>query len=271
MLKPTMLYTKALERLSDLKLHRDRLKKRSLKFPQGKIHIIKNHGSNQFYLRTDPKDKSGKYISKSDKQKLKPFLQKRYDEEVSKLVDTEINAIEDFLQKTDSVSKRLQMVYSNETDDIKQFLSPIDISDEDFISQWLSIPYEKKEINPDGPEYFTDKKEQVRSKSEINIANCLNGMNIPYKYECPLVLGNGYRMHPDFTILDVKNRREVYWEHRGMMDDLNYVKHTVERIKMYEKDGIFLGDGLIITEETLDRPLGTKEIRAIIEHFFVKD
>ena len=52
-----------------------------------------------------------------------------------------------------------------------------------------------------------------------------------------------------------------------MMDDRGYLKHTVQRIKDYRKDGIHVGDNLIITEETASGPLGTDEIISVIKHF----
>ena len=117
------------------------------------------------------------------------------------------------------------------------------------------------------PIYVTDKGERVRSKSELNIANMLYKMNIPYKYECPLVLSNGKIFHPDFTLLDIAKRREVYWEHRGMMDDRGYLKNTIQKVKDYRKEGICIGDNLLITEETSYLPLGTNEIVDVIQHF----
>ena len=118
------------------------------------------------------------------------------------------------------------------------------------------------------PVYLTDRGERVRSKSELNIANMLNKMNVPYKYECPIRLSNGKIIHPDFTVLDVKKRREIYWEHRGMMDDRMYLKHAIERVKEYGKSGIYVGDNLLLTEETSTLPLGTNEIERLIRHFF---
>ncbi len=61
-------------------------------------------------------------------------------------------------------------------------------------------------------EYRTEKGELVRSKSEMNIANALFRTEIPYKYECPLTLNDGRVIYPDFTVLDVYNRRLVCWE-----------------------------------------------------------
>jgi hypothetical protein len=40
-------------------------------------------------------------------------------------------------------------------------------------------------------------------------------------------------------------------------------------VKEYEKNGIFLGGSLIITEETLRQPLGTDEIKNVIHHYLL--
>ena len=55
-----------------------------------------------------------------------------------------------------------------------------------------------------------------------------------------------------------------------MMDDRSYLRDTVQRIKTYRKEGIQLGDNLIITEETSTLPLGTDEILSVIKHFMNK-
>jgi len=69
------------------------------------------------------------------------------------------------------------------------------------------------------PELYTAKGERVRSKSEIIIADSLMRAGVPYRYEFPIIL-NGYgKIYPDFTVLNVGLRKELYWEHLGMMDD----------------------------------------------------
>ena len=127
-------------------------------------------------------------------------------------------------------------------EEVKNFITPIDVADEDFIRSWLSIPYEGKAI----PEYLpileTNRRERVRSKSELNIANAL--------------------------VLDVKRRKVWYWEHRGMMDDKDYARNAILKMKSYLQSGICLGKELIISEETSTNPLGTNEIKGIIKRYF---
>lgn len=164
--------------------------------------------------------------------------------------------------------KKIQQIYSNYPEEAKKYVNPIDVSDEDYAKHWLEIPYNGKEISDYQPFYETNRKERVRSKSELNIANALAARGIPYKYECPLVLKNGITIYPDFKVLNVSERREMCWEHRGMMDDKEYAKNSVSRIKTYMKNGYYPGIDLIITEETSTSPLGTDEINAVIDRYF---
>ena len=268
-LNKTNLYDESMRRLQVLELIYIQIQNRMKKYPEGKIRIIKNKNKMQYYLRKDAKDKSGVYLSKKEEKKIKIYLQKKYDMEVLKSVDEEIKNLKRFIEKGPK-NIQIQNVYSECAKEIKEHILPIDITDKDFIEEWLAKPYEKKEISDDMPMYITEKGERVRSKSELNIANILYNMNIPYKYECPLVLSSGYVIHPDFTILDIRRRCEVYWEHRGMMDDEGYLKHTMQRIKDYIREGIMVGDRLIITEESSFMPLGTDEIKKIVRIIYEK-
>lgn len=264
-LKPTILYKEAKRRLDELYLIRQKLEKRLKTYPDGKIHIVKSSSRIQYYLRKDSKDKSGTYLSKKEEKKIRIFLQKKYDETIIKKVSFEIKNLESILKRFNS---DIQKDYSDYPQEIKKYITPIDVSDEDYIKEWLAVPYNQKVVAEDIPVYVTDKGDRVRSKSELNIANALYKMDIPYKYECPLTLSSGKIIHPDFTVLDIARRREVYWEHRGMMDDRMYLKHAIQRVKDYGKSGIYIGDNLLITEETSTLPLGTKEIESMIRHFF---
>ncbi|MBQ4045421.1 MAG: hypothetical protein II627_03140 [Lachnospiraceae bacterium] len=82
------------------------------------------------------------------------------------------------------------------------------------------------------------------------IANKLFSMNIPYKYEQPLLLNSGTTIFPDFTILDLRRRRELYLEHFGMMDNPEYSEKAIKKNDDYARNGIFLGCQLFITMES---------------------
>lgn len=268
-LSPTNLYEDAQKRLTELQ-HLYAEKEQELKrMPAGKIHIVQSKNRVQFYLREDAGDKSGTYLKRSDSGKIKKYVQKAYSEKVIKVISKEIKNLETFLSKSQDTVSQIQQLYSSNPEMIKKCIAPVDCSSEDYVKQWCGFNYVGKEIRADTQHYHTDLGEIVRSKSELNIANALHKHGIPYRYECPLKLKNGETIYPDFTILNLSNRSTVYWEHRGMMDDRTYAKHTVQRLKDYEKSNIWLGDNLIITEETSTNALGTIEIEAIIKHYFI--
>lgn len=247
-------------------MHRRELEKRLKKYPKGKLHIVQSRNRVQFYLRTEPSDRSGKYISKKKTNTIKTFLQKKYDEQALKILLEEEKNLKQFLS-TIQKSNSIQEIYSNNPKEIKEKLNPIDMSDADFIEKWRNQQYQRKPVNPDQMSYKTNNGEIVRSKSELNIANMLERKGIPYKYECPIILSSGAILYPDFTVLNLKTRNEYIWEHRGMMDDRDYANGSVQRIKQLNKDGYVLGPNLIITEETIKSPLGTEEIMQVIDDY----
>lgn len=264
-LLPTNLYDEARKRVEELKTIEKEKEMDLQKSPQGKIHVVTSKTRTQFYLRTDPGDKSGVYIHKKEESLIKRYLQKTYDEKVQKLIKKEIKSIETLLKHSEDYNLKIQQIYSNNPQVVKNYVRPVDCSDEDYIEYWKGIPYEKNPMPIATVEYKTDNGEYVRSKSEMNIANALLKAGVSYKYECPLKLKNGSVVYPDFTVLDVKNRKLIYWEHRGMMDDRDYVKNSVRKMKSYMKNGIVVGVNLFITEETGANPLGTDEIDEIIK------
>lgn len=243
------------------------MEKRLLNYPTGKIHVVSRGKNVAYYIRMESIEKTGKYVHKSEMKTIKLYLQKKYDSAVLPLINAEISSLEYLIDKADSIAEKIRKLYSDNPSEVKALIEPIDISDDDYIDEWLAEKYDRKEIKEGTPVFLTDKGDYVRSKSEINIANILFKHNIPYKYECPLKLPNGRVIYPDFTILDIRTRQVKYWEHRGMMDNAEYAYHSVRRIRDYESCNIKLGDQLIITEETSTIPLSPQDIEGVIRHY----
>ena len=95
------------------------------------------------------------------------------------------------------------------------------------------------------------------------IADALYRAGIAYRYECPLELG-GRQIHPDFTIMRASDRKEIYWEHLGMMDDPDYCRNAIQRIRLYEANDINPGKELVFTMETSFMPVNLMVINRII-------
>ncbi|MCR5144055.1 MAG: hypothetical protein K6B67_01950 [Lachnospiraceae bacterium] len=270
-LESDQVYNMACNRLIRLEEVKNILENNMKRYPVGKIHIIKKNNTVNYYLRKKATDRTGEYIRRTENKKIKMYIQKSYDGKILRIINDEIDVLTHYVNKARKQVGRIESVYDTYPDDSKKFIAPICIGTEEYIKNWNEEEYDRKVIREDMPDYITDKGEKVRSKSEVLIANMLNKMNIPYRYECALRFKDGNVIYPDFTILDINRGCEVYWEHRGMMDDRTYANESVRRIREYQKNNIFLGDKLIITEESMKYPLDVGEIKNIIEHYFVKN
>lgn len=149
----------------------------------------------------------------------------------------------------------------------QKLIRPTWIPDEEYIHNWENVKYEKKGFAEDAPEFYTNKGERVRSKTEILIANALEKHQVPYRYEFPVKLKQYGTVHPDFTVLNMHERKEMYWEHMGLLDDEGYREYALNKITAYEKNGIFPGDRLILTHETLKWPINSKIIEKVIYQY----
>ncbi|MBP3900302.1 MAG: hypothetical protein J6D53_02420 [Blautia sp.] len=235
--------------------------KRLEKAPEGKVRIAKHGKGVQFYLRRQGKDHSGSYIRAAEREKAYSLIQKDYDLSVIRLATEQAGVIDRFLKKYDP--DMLKKLHSSLSEVRKMHINAFELSDDDYIDQWRSYEYVKKPFAEEMPQHFTNNGERVRSKSEVMIADSLRQADIPYRYECPLKLRNMI-IHPDFTILRISDRAELYWEHLGMMDDPDYCYRALLRIRQYEDHGIYPGINLILTMETAQIPINVAVIRNMI-------
>lgn len=143
----------------------------------------------------------------------------------------------------------------------KELIQPHRVSDDVFIHEWKNKDYPRMDFDEEAPEYYTRQGLRVRSKSEVIIADILDDMSIPFLYEKPLQIGSA-TIHPDFTMLNIRERSEVYWEHFGMMDDMDYRNKAFAKIRKYEST--FRRNSLIWTFETERYPLNLKAIRNMV-------
>ena len=75
-------------------------------------------------------------------------------------------------------------------------------------------------------------------------------------------------VYPDFTCLDLRTRKELLWEHLGMMDNPEYASLAVKKLSSYLKSGYVFGKNLIISMESSEKPLNQTEVRLIIQGVF---
>lgn len=233
--------------------------------PEGTLRICNSRNRTQYYQRTDPKDLNGSYIREQDINIARDLAQKDYNRKVLQAIEKEINAIKKYLSNYPEVNAEL--IYEKLHKERQKLVTPIWEPEEQYVNKWESIEYQGKGFNEDTPEFYTIKGERVRSKSELIIADLLSREGIPYRYEYPIYVKGVGKIYPDFTVLNVKNRKEMYWEHLGMMDDASYVEKALQKIEKYEQNSIFPGEKLILTYESRKNPLSQKQVLLMIRHY----
>ncbi len=243
--------------------------KRLKNTPRGYLRILKKKNTVEYYLKDDVTGGNGRYLKKNEKDIAKAIAQRDYDVILLKNTRERLKSIELFLDKYKKTS--LRDMYQRINPCRRELIDAVEISDEEFVKQWKSVIYEGKEFVDDEQVIITEKGERVRSKSEKIIADKLYSMGIPYRYEYPLLLSGDVKIYPDFTILRLLMREEVYLEHFGMMDNIDYVNTAIYKINTYEKNGIYLGMKLFITHETSKRPLNTKILNEMLRELFCEE
>ncbi len=233
--------------------------------PEGIVNIAKTANRTQFYYKRNPSDKKRRYLRNDEMELVWKLCQKDYDKQVLETAKKELKCLEYLAKKYPF--QTCEEIFEKLNEERKKYVIPIQYPEDIFVSKWESEQYMGKCFVEGTPEYYTQKGERVRSKSEILIANALYMHGVPYKFERPLYLKGYGTVHPDFTILNIGLRKEIYWEHLGKMDDPEYVEDNLRRIEAYEKNDFFLGDKLILTYETAKRPLNSRTIERMISKY----
>lgn len=266
-LSPDILLLSLQNRAEELLRAVERTKKSLKRAPQGHLRLAKR--GNQFYgyHLTDAKSLKGEYIPKDNVSQMSKLAQKDYDEKALREMEHELSLIDDFIAKYSP--EELTNIYNRMNEVRKSLVEPILLSDEEYARRWLAVSYKGKHFEAGVPDLRTAKGERVRSKSEVIIADTLGRLGIPYKYECPLKLTDGGRsVYPDFTCLDLHTRKELLWEHLGMMDNPVYASLAVKKLSSYLQCGYVPGKNLIISMESSEKPLSQTEVRLIIQGVF---
>ena len=166
-------------------------------FPEGKLYCTRNGNRTKWYHR---KEHKSTYLPKKERKLAEQLAMKEYflcllddmrDEKKAiefylQYCETKVNCAERFAKEKTGF-RELLVSYPDFDSNLLELSS--DSIDRE-IQQWLNTPYRK---NPYFPEQLTHKTLSdyyVRSKSEAMIDTALHLKQIPFRYECELMLGN---------------------------------------------------------------------------------
>lgn len=236
--------------------------------PEGKLRVSKCNGVPTYYQITNSKDTCGTYLSKKEPKAIRQLAQKDYLQKLQKEAKEELADIEMFLSKHGE--KQLEEIYESLNEYRKKLVIPWVITDEMYIEQWKKEPYETSLYHQEEKVYLTKNDELVRSKSEMLLADMYHELGIPYRYEAQLVLKNGKKKYPDFTLLNPKTQEVVYHEHLGLIDKEEYRQSNMEKLDEYRRNEIYQGKNLIVTYEGEGSYFNIREIREMVSAIILK-
>ena len=223
--------------------------------PEGKLQISRQYKNPIYYLVDESSSRIR--LGNNDLQLIDDLIQKQYLAKVLRSAEQERVYLEKMIARYPKDIP--EDIYSSLCPERRARAFPIIKPDDEFVREWQNRPFKTKGIKDGLPRYITLKGEEVRSKSEKIIADYFFLNDVPYKYECPLALP-GETIHPDFTILRVSDRKEIYHEHLGAMDKLDYTSDIPRRVNLYIAGGIYQGDRLFMSFESSEYPLDMRQI-----------
>lgn len=272
LLKPTEIGRDLEERVLELKDALLKVRKRLENAPPGHLKISRKKTHTEFYHITLRGATRGTYISKKNRPLAAQLAQKEYDNQLLKEISKEIRNLELFLKQTENFS-HLNKLYESFCLERRLLIMPITLTSTQFATQWKKVTWKGRDFSDEASKLLTSNGEAVRSKSEVLIADTLHRLGIPYRYEYPLKIKTSSSetrtFYPDFFCLNLRTRKEFFWEHFGIMDDSEYSNNAIGKLKLYAENGIFPGQELIITMETKNHTLDTKQIEKIIQKFLI--
>ncbi|MCF0222599.1 MAG: hypothetical protein HUK19_09920 [Fibrobacter sp.] len=225
--------------------------------PEGRLRIsMQGRNRRPHYYHVKDENINGEYIPKENMVLIKALAQKGYDQKILKVAKRQISLLEQFIRGYGA--NAIEDVYSGPFRE--GLVAPVVWNDNLYAKRWIEVPFEGLPFDENLPPLITSDGRRVRSKSELIIAETLIGMNIPFKYESPKMLGK-VRVHPDFTCLNVNTRTEIIWEHFGMMDLSEYACNMVGKMNLYQKHGYRCGVNFIFTMETVKSPIKPEMVK----------
>ncbi|WP_295097458.1 hypothetical protein [uncultured Fibrobacter sp.] len=252
-------------RLQELQVLRNEKQKALRNAPKGRLRIsTSKSGHSHFYLVSNS-NLNGVYVPEKELRKVQAVAQRDYDKAILSATIREIELLEKFAQRYKGTE--IEDTYNSLNSARKRLVSPAILPDAKYAELWQSLPYKAKSFTEGSPEIYTSRGVRVRSKSEVIIADSLDSEGIPFRYEFPLTVKSMGTLHPDFYCLNIHSRKELVWEHFGLMDYPEYASNAVKKIELFDKSGYTLGDKFITTFETSTTPLNAKHVRSVIRKF----
>ena len=220
LLLPDTLAVQMQKRLVQLQATLQKIRETQKQMPQGHLRVAQKGTKRPwFYLYTKPDDLTGKYIRKKNIEFAKQLAQKDYNSALIEQLEKETIALQEYLTQSQN-GRAIPKLYEGLCPARQALITPATLTDRQYIAQWKSVTWQGYPFTADTPTYDTANGEQVRSKSEVIIADTLYRHGIPYRYEYPVKLWKG---GPSTELRDHKgellDHKGELLDHKGELRD----------------------------------------------------
>lgn len=260
-----MVYKKDLERIrKELNERKADLLRELAILPEGELACTDQNGYRRYLQRipaTGNRKKEHRYGVKRNPELLGGLVRKEYVKKALKLIDLDIAAVEVAIKRYKPIDEETVMkAFTSKYPELAQDIYGARVNQD----EWKDAFERIEEYYPESQRHVYINGTKARSKNEIYIASRLDHYGIVYRWDCPTGIPGLYRV-PDFTIIRKRDRKIIYWEHMGMMYDLESRIDNKRKLEEYEDVGIVQWDNLILTYDTSDGGLRADLIEAMIQ------
>ncbi len=232
--------------------------------PEGDLYVYDNNEARRYYCRIPKggnRKKERRTGVKRNPEKLMKLVRKRYLSDALLVIDDDIAAVEELIQKYRPLDENSLM-----NDFAKRFpeLVPGIYAGKSEINDWTKKHIAKSDYHPESLTSTALDGTSRRSLGEILIGSKLDHYGLSYEYEAKLVFPDRTFI-PDFKIRRPRDGKIIYWEHVGKVSDEKYMRDFRAKLRDYEDYGIVPWDNLIITYGQVDGGINEKMVDAMIQ------
>lgn len=233
--------------------------------PAGSLYCKKEKDHFKWYRISDTERKRT-YIAKKDINLAVSLASKMLKQKKLEDIRKEKYAIDQYLRHHHFSPSKEETFLNHANSEFRRLVSLSYKCIDKRYDEWQYAPFQSNPYNPEHKRIRTLRGDLVRSKSEAMIADYLFLHNIPYRYECVLVL-NGHTIYPDFIVIDPLTGDHFIIEHFGMMDDKEYFSKYINRMQIYADADYYPDSNLICFYETEKCPLDSATVSNKLDFF----
>ena len=223
--------------------------------PPEKLEIHKNNSSVKWFVKAD--DGPRTYLPRSEVEKAERLAEKGITLSRLSILEKELRATEMYLKHFPKESES-----SANAEKASLYAELVTAPD---TLPWHLQPFNSNPAFPEKLKHPSASGHILRSKSERLIDMSLFYRGVPFRYECEARIG-GIISYPDFTFYNERTGEYRYWEHFGMMDDLQYKRRAYDKTEFYISNGFIPGEDIFFTYETSQSPLTITSVDRIIDY-----